>query len=252
MHRRTKPATVPGMQTFRFAPVPLLLFCCAQALSQTAPAPPKPPKLARAPSIHVVSLGAVRAVPYTPPDVPAEDRREDTTTLRVRPLVVDERQREWVTGEIHEVTDRSFTVRRALRLNDALPADREPRWVWQPGPWLLVDRFSGRITALHLPEYDAAVSNVAWFRDYAAYCGISQTARGGLFAVVAQLGARRAVVQKQIGPWPQPNHFIPVCQPAQWQRQPIRVTLKPTGSDPVSFDIVGTTSLIEEGDGPEE
>ena len=244
------------MQIFRRASVPLLLFPCLSAClcaaGQTTLAPPKPPKLARAPSIHIVGFGAVRAVPYTPPDVTPEERREDTSTLKVRPLIVDERQREWTTGEIHEVTDRSFTVRRALRLNDALPTDREPRWVWQPGPWLLVDRFTGRITALHLPDFDAAVSNPVWFRDYAAYCGIAQTAKGGLYAVVAQLGARRAVVQKQIGPWPQTNHFIPVCQPAQWQRYPIRVTIKPTGSDALSFDIVGTTSLIEEGDSPEE
>lgn len=240
------------MSPFRFASAPLLLVAALYAPAQAAPAAAKPPKLARPPSIHLVGFGAVRTVPYTPPDVSAEERREDTTTLRVRPLIVDERQREWTTGEIHEVTDRSFTVRRALRLNDALPTDREPRFVWQPGPWLLVDRFTGRITALHLPDYDSAVSNPVWFRDYAAYCGISQTAKGGLYAIVAQLGARKAVVQKQIGPWPQANHFIPVCQPAQWQRLPMRVSIKPTGSEAISFDIVGTTSLIEEGDSPEE
>ena len=236
------------MQTFPLALVPLLL-CCGLLPAQLAP--PKPPKLARPPSIHVVTLGPVRRVPYTPPDVTPDERNEDTTTLKIRPLVVDERQREWTTGEMHEVTDRSFTVRRALRLNDALPSDREPRWVWQPGPWLLIDRFTGRISALHLPDFDAAVSNAVWFRDYAAYCGIASTVKGGLYAIVAQLGARKAVVQKQLGPWPQPNHFIPVCAPAQWQRLPIRVTLKPTGGEAVSFDIVGTASLVEDADGPD-
>jgi hypothetical protein len=67
-------------------------------------------------------------------------------------------------------------------------------------------------------------------------------------AVVAQLGARRAAVSKQIGPWPQPNHFIPVCQPAEWQRLPLRVTFKPTGGDPLTFNVVGLSSLIEDGD----
>lgn len=232
------------MQLLRIPFAPLLL--ASALLAQ--PAPPKPIKMANPPRAHAVSLGAVRRVPYTPPDVTPDEKDEDTTSLRVRPLIVDERQREWTTGEIHEVTDRTFAVRRALRLNDALPTDREPRWVWQPGPWLLVDRVTAHITALHLPDFDPIVSNVVWYRDYAAYCGIATTVKGGLFAVVAQLGARRAVVSKQIGAWPQPNHFIPVCQPAQWQRLPTRVTLKPTGGEPLTFDVVGNTSLIEEGD----
>lgn len=217
------------------------------AISQAAP-----PKLAKPPKIHVVVLGGIRKVPYTPPDISPDEKNEDTTTLKVRPLIVDERQREWTTGEIHEVTDRTFAVRRALRLNDALPSDREARWVWQPGPWLMVDRVTGRVTALHLPEFDAAVSNVVWFRDYAAYCGIATTAKGGLFAVVAQLGARKAVVQRHLGTWPQVNHFIPVCQPAVWQRMPMRVMLQPTGGDAVTFDVVGTSSLVESGDGEGE
>ena len=242
------------MQTFRSALVPLLLvlFSTSEVPAQTAaPAPPKPPKMARTPSLHSVVLGAVRKVPYTPPDVTPDDRKEDTTTLKVRPLTVDGAQREWTTGELHEVTDRTFAIRRALRLNDALPADREPRWTWQPGPWLLVDRVTGRVSALHLPDFDPAVSNVVWFRDYAAYCGIASTAKGGLFAVVSELGARRPAVLKQIGAWPQANHFIPVCKPAEWQRLPMRVTLQATGGEAQTFDIVGLSSLVEEGDGQE-
>ena len=172
--------------------------------------------------------------------------------LRVRPLLVDGKVKEWTTGESHAITDRSFVVRRVLRLNDSLPSDKTEHWIWQRGPWLMVDRVKGSITALHLPDYDPAVSNVIWFRDYAAYCGISTTAKGGLFAIVAQLGARRAVVQKQIGQWPQSDHFIPVCQPAQWQRLPMRVTLKPTGGDPTTYDVVGASSIVEENDNSEE
>ncbi len=237
------------MQTLHLVSVPLL---CASltALAQTAP--PKPPKMARPPTIHAVSLGAIRKVPYLPPDTTPDEKNEDTTTLKVRPLVVDERQREWTTGEMHEVTDRTFAIRRAMRLNDTLAADHEPHWVWQPGPWLLVDRITGHITALHLPDFDAAVSNVVWYRDYAAYCGIGTTLKGGLFAVVAEIGARRAVVQKQIGPWPQANHFIPVCQPAEWQRLPMRVTIKPTGGEAATYDVVGTSSLVEEGDNSDQ
>ena len=232
------------MQTCRFAFVPLLLGvpCFGQA-----PAP-KPPKMARPPTLHAVALGPVRRVPYTPADVTPDEKNEDSTTLKVRPLIVDERQREWTMGDIHEVTDRTFAIRRVLHVNDALPNEKEAHFAWEPGPWLLVDRVTGHITALHLPDFDSAVSNVVWFRDYAAYCGIATTVKGGLFAIVAQLGARKAVVAKQIGAWPQPNHFIPVCQPAQWQRTPMRVTLKQTGGETFTFDVVGTTSLVEEGD----
>jgi hypothetical protein len=242
------------MQNFPQASAPLLLvlLCSAPAVVAQAPGPPerpapKPPKYANAPRLHAVTLGPVRRVPYTPPDTTPDEKNEDTTSLKVRALDVDNAQREWTTGDMHEVTDRSFAIRRVLHVNDALPADREPHWTWAPGPWLLVDRVTGRITALHLPDFDSAISNVVWFRDYAAYCGTAQTAKGGLFAIVAQLGARRAVSQKQLGPWPQPNHFIPVCRPAEWQRMPMRVTLKPTGGEPVTFDVVGATSLIEDG-----
>ena len=210
------------------------------------------PKLAKPPKVHVVALGAVRRVPYMAADVKSEERSEESTTLKVRPLVVDERQREWTMGEIHEVTERSFAIRRVIHVNDALPQEKAERWTWEPGPWLLVDRVTGHITVLHLPAFDADVSNVVWYRDYAAYCGTGATAKGGLFAVVAQLGGRKAVVERQVGRWPQENHFVPVCQPAEWQRMPMRVTLKPTAGEPVTFEVIGGMGLVEEGDGEPE
>ena len=208
--------------------------------------------LLAAPKVHTVTLGPSRHVPYVPTDATPATRSDEASTLRVRALYVDDRQKEWTTGEVHDVTDRTFTVRRALRLNDALPTDSAARWVWQPGPWLMVDRSTGHITALHLPDFDPAISDIVWFRDYAAYCGIATTARGGLFAIVAQLGTRKAVVQKKIGEWPQSNHFIPVCQPAKWQRLPMRVTLQPTSGEATTYTVLGSASLIEEGDNTDE
>jgi hypothetical protein len=204
---------------------------------------------AAVPKVHTVTFGAARKVPYTPPATVHASPPGDAQQLKVRPLIVDGRQREWTLGDTHDVTDRSFTVQRALRINDSLPADQTAHWVWQPGPWLLVDRSTGHITALHLPDFDALVSEVAWFRDYAAYCGVAQTAKGGLYAVVAEIGARKAVMQKQVAPWPQPALTELPCKPAQWQRQPMRVTIQLTGGDPVTFDIVGSSSIVEEGDG---
>jgi hypothetical protein len=227
------------MQTFRPALVLLLLGVCTTR------------GFAAAPKAHTVTLGAFRRVPYTPTDVKAADRGEESSTLKVRPLFVDERQKEWTMGELHDVTDRSFVVRRALRLNDALPADGAVRWVWQPGPWLLVDRVTGHIAALHLPDFDTGVSEAVWYRDYAAYCGVAATAKGGLAAVVAQLGNRRPVVLKIVGAWPQENHFLPVCQPARWQRLPLRVTIEPTGGAAWTYDVVGSVALVEEGDNEE-
>jgi hypothetical protein len=227
------------MQTYRPACVPLLIaFACA-LFSPAARAVPKP---------HSVTLGAPRKVPYTPPEATADNRSEEATTLRVRPLLIDGFQREWTVGELHDVTDRSFTIRRALRLNDALPGEA-PRWTWQPGPWLQVDRVTGHITALHLPAFDPAVSEVVWFRDYAAYCGITTTLRGGLVAVVAQLGVRKAVAEKLISKWPLATPPHPACGLSRWQRAPMRATLLPTGAEPITFDVVGTSSLVEEGDG---
>jgi hypothetical protein len=74
--------------------------------------------------------------------------------LKIRALLVDGVLKEWTTGDAHDVTDRSFVVRRVIRLNDALPSDKPgpsdkaSHWVWQRGPWLLVDRTTGRVTAL--------------------------------------------------------------------------------------------------------
>lgn len=208
------------------------------------------PLFAAAPKVHTVSLGAVRRVPYTPPDATLEEKSDQTSTIKVRPLFVDDRQKDWTTGEVHDITDRTFAVRRALHINDALPTDPAPRWIWQPGPWITVDRVTGHITPLHLPNFAPVVSNAVWFRDYTAYCGTANTAKGGsLYVIVAQLGARRGVVQRLIGKWPQPNHFIPVCQPAKWERLPLRVTIQPTGGEAMTYDVVGTSStIIEEGD----
>ena len=222
------------MQTLRSAVVPLLIALLCPAIGSAV-------------KVHTVVLGAVRKVPYTPPEATLETKSDDSTSLHVRPLMVDDKQREWTVGPIHEVTDRTFVVQRALRINDGLPGEAV-HWTWQPGPWLQVDRMTGHITALHLPDFDDIVSEAVWFRDYAAYCGAGTTAKGGLFAVVAQLGARRAVVQQQIGKWPQAAPVEPVCKLAQWQRGPMRVTLQPTGGAPMTFDVVGAASLIEDGD----
>jgi hypothetical protein len=196
---------------------------------------------------HMVGLGAVKRVPYSVQGDPA-GAAPDEKELRVRPLIVDGKLKEWTTGESHDVTDRTFAVRRALRLNDALPTEKAEHWVWQRGPWLLVDRMTGHITAVKLPDYDPVVSRVVWFRDYAAYCGLTASGKQ-LYAVVAQVAARKPVLAKKLGAWDPANHPSPACAPAAWQRAPLRITFQPTGGTQTVYDLVGSSAVIvEDGD----
>ena len=239
-----RPALVPLQRPGSFSRVSLL------AALLTLPAAAKPPK------VHTVTLGPVRKVPYTLPQATPDTKSEDSSTLHVRGLFVDGLQKEWTVGEVHDVTDRTFVIRRALRINDSLPA--EPvRWAWQPGPWLMVDRISGHITALHLPDFDPLVSNVVWFRDDAAYCGVASTVKGGIVAVVTQIGAHKPIVQKLLAPWPppaaaNPGAENPICALAIWQRTPMRATLQLIGAQPVTYDVVGSVSLVEDNDNSNE
>jgi hypothetical protein len=205
-----------------------------------------PPMAWSAPKVHVVGLGASRREAYSAQSDPAGEKK-DETVLRVRPLVVDGKVKEWTTGDVHDVTDRTFAVRRAVRLNDALPTDQADRWVWQRGPWLLVDRTTGKVSQLRLPDFDPAVSDVMWFRDYAAYCGVNSSGRQ-MLAVVAQLAARRPLLAAKLGAWDAGDHPSPACMLPIWQRTPLRVSFQPTGGAAVSFDLVGTSAVLVEED----
>jgi hypothetical protein len=209
--------------------------------------------LAAATKPHTVALGVARKVPYQPPDATTKLIGPDALTLKVRALLIDGQQKEWTTGDTHDITDRTFTVRRAMRLNDALPGELA-HWSWQPGPWLMVDRITGHITALHLPDFDPAVSEAVWFRDYAAYCGVNATAKAEtLVAVVAQVSVRKPILHQTISKWDPAQHAQPPCAPAQWQRQPVRVKLQPTGGAAIDVEVVGATSaLIEENEEPDQ
>jgi len=59
---------------------------------------------------------------------------------------------------------------------------------WQRGGWLLVDRVTGRVLPINLPEFDASYSAASWYRDYAAYCGVSDDGKKA-YAVVAKSAA---------------------------------------------------------------
>ena len=149
--------------------------------------------------------------------------------IQVRPLYVDGRLREYTLGEPHDVTDRLFVVQQAYRLNDALPGERAPRWTWQRGGWLAVERATGRVRRLALPEFAPAHSQASWYRDYAAYCGISE-ADGKAHAVVAQLGRRKPLLRQELASG---------CPAPVWQRAPARVTFTPAAGDQRTFEVRG-------------
>ena len=200
---------------------------------------------------HTVSLGAARNVPYSRAGDPAgSEAGEDS--LRIRALIVDGALKEWTTGDAHDVTDRSFVVRRVIRLNDALPGDqagqaaRQGHWVWQRGPWLLVDRVTGHVVPLRLPDYDPGVSQVSWFRDYGAYCGVTPSGKN-LYGVVAQVAARKPVLAKKLESFDAGRSVDSACASAEWQREPLRIVFHPAGKDAVSFDLVpGSAVLVED------
>jgi hypothetical protein len=215
-----------------------------------------PPSKAK---VHTVVFGTVKRVPYSVEGDPAGNSGEEKE-LRVRPLLVDGKIKEWTTGDAHDVTDRSVAVRRALRINDALPGDLPPgnalpgepankteHWVWQRGPWLLIDRSTGHVAALKFPDFDPAVSEVAWFRDFAAYCGLSSGGKQ-LYAVVAQISGRKPLLMKKISAWNLADHPTPACGPATWQREPLKVTFTPNkAGPPVSYELVGLSAVLVEG-----
>ncbi len=169
---------------------------------------------------HVVVLGKWTTVKLQPDD------DNSAIDLKVRPLFVDAKTKEFTIGVAHEITERIFVVQRMFRLNNSLPQESGPaHWRWEKGGWLLVDRVSGKVQALVLPEFDPNYSQANWFRDYAAYCGTSDDGQKA-FAIIEQLGKRKPLLRKNLAESSREGCPAPV-----WQRNPVRVTFA-TKEDP--------------------
>jgi len=204
----------------RFPCVCLILFLATPVLAASKP--------------HIITFGKWSSVQWQTGD-------EKPVPLKVRGLFVDGKLKEFTTGFPHEITDGLFAVRRAFRVNDSLPEDPAgaAKWQWQRGGWLLVDRASGRVSAMNLPEFDALYSASSWYRDYVAYCGISDDGKK-IFAVVAQISRRKPVLKK-----PLPGEGIAedaapdsACPAPAWQRAPARVTFT-SGDSKQTYAIRG-------------
>jgi hypothetical protein len=202
-----------------------LIFVGILAWSGGALAVPKP---------HVISFGKWTAAKwYVGPAAKAID-------VKIRALYVDTRLKEYTIGPSHDVTDRLFVVRRMFRLNDTLPSETATatKWTWERGGWLLVDRVTGRVTQVPLPEFDPFYSTPSWYRDYIAYCGVSDDGKK-LFAIVAQLGRRKPILKKPLGEAESDDLPDSECPAPAWQRLPMRVTFEPEENQKLTFSVRG-------------
>ena len=172
---------------------------------------------------HTVVFGKWTTIKW----LSGDDDNAKAEDLKIRALIVDGRTKEWTTGIAHDVTERTFVVQRMYRLNDSLPQESgSPRWQWERGTWLLVDRVSGKTQAINLTAFDSGASSVSWFRDYAAYCGLTDDGNKSI-AVVMQLGRRKPVLKKELSGFP--GEKTRACIAPEWQRNPARVTFAPSG-----------------------
>lgn len=190
------------------------------------------PVLFAAPKQHIVSFGKWATIKW----FVGEDEGH-ALDLKIRSLLVDGRPREFTVGASHEITERTFVVQRMYRLNDSLQQETgTPRWRWERGGWLIVDRITGKVQAVPLTEFDSYYSTVSWFRDYAAYCGISDDGKK-LFAIVAQLGKRKPVLKKAIGDPEDSDMPDSACSAPVWQRGPSRVTFSPKAQQRFTYAV---------------
>lgn len=184
---------------------------------------------------HVITFG--KPLPVKMFTAPGQDQSLD---MKVRSLYVDGKIREFTIGDPHDITDRLFVVRRAFRVNDWLPQDEgtNHKWKWQRGGWLMVDRETGRVSQLTLPDFDPFFSIASWYRDYVAYCG-SNDDMTHLYAVVMQLGNKKPVLRREIGVPVNSTTPDSECAAPQWQRTPVRVIFSPASGQKMTFSIRG-------------
>lgn len=200
--------------------------------------------------VHVIAFGRWTSVQWI-----TGSGTDKPVTLKIRALLVDGRVKEYSVGAPHEVTERLFVVRRVFRVNDSLPQDFAPRWQWERGGWLLVDRQTGHLSPINLPEFDVYYSPASWYRDYVAYCGVADDGKK-TFAMVAQISRRKPVLKKPLSNDGIAEDAAPdsACPAPSWQRGPVRVSFEPAGAVKQTFairghvvDLVNDTEEEDEG-----
>jgi hypothetical protein len=177
------------------------------------------------------------------------DDADETMDVKVRALYVDGKTKEFTVGPPHDVTEHIFVVQRMFRVNVSLPQESGPtHWRWEKGGWFLVDRASGRVQQVTLPEFDPYYSRTNWFRDYVAYCGTSDDGQKA-FAMIVQLGKRRPLLKKGLA-----ENGGESCPAPAWQRNPVRVTFTTKEDPKLTFVVKGRSVGVtneDDSDGEE-
>lgn len=176
---------------------------------------------------HVVGWGAWKAITLV-----------SGQQIKIRPLMIDGRIKEYSTGAAHQITETLSVVRRVFRLNNALPSEtaRNPLWAWQLGDWISINSTTGHVTNLKLPEFDPQSSEASWFQDYAAYCGATEDGNVH-YMVVFQIGRRKPVLRKEL--------LARSCPAPVWEREPTRVRFEALGGRTLSFAISGSNVVLQ-------
>jgi hypothetical protein len=193
---------------------------------------------------HVIAFGR-----WTTARLFSGANEDQPLDVKIRALSVDGMVKAYTLGAPHDITDRLFVVQRLLRVNDSLPSEKAValRWIWQRGGWIAVDRGNGHISSASLAEFDPDFSVANWYRDYAAYCGVSQDGKK-LYAIVMQLGRRKPILRKPIADTDNGGSGAPECAEPDWQRQPTRVTFAWRPDQKITYAVRGSAVEISDDD----
>jgi hypothetical protein len=114
-----------------------------------------------------------------------------------------------------------------------------------------VDRATGHTSSITLPEFDPYFSSASWYRDYVAYCGVSEDEKK-ISAIVIQVGRRKPLLRKPLGPLSDPAAPDSSCAMPSWQRQPARVTFDAGTNQRITFSVRAHALDISTDDGEED
>jgi len=107
------------------------------------------------------------------------------------------------------------------------------------------------LAVLNLPDFDPFYSTASWYRDYIAYCGVSDDGKK-LYAIVVQVGRRKPILKKDAGEPAGDDDPDSECPPPVWERNPMRVTFQPDDDQKLVFSIrsrvVDVVSDVEEAE----
>jgi hypothetical protein len=99
-----------------------------------------------------------------------------------------------------------------------------------------VSRVTGHTSSFRLPEFDSYYSVASWYRDYVAYCGVSDEG-DKINAMILQFGRRKPILKKALGELASGEMPDSVCSAPAWDREPTRVTFETTGNQKLTYTV---------------